>query len=138
MTFQAFTALEDMLYQQVTYDYLKYGYTCSPQQPVHTDITVAIGLSCLAGSSYLDFKNVNCSSICTVYKHRLCFIHTVTLCDLLKLKFPTSAVEICRAQAWFCDISSNYVMSVYVGSIDGLLVFIKCPSMKDSNNNPFP
>ena len=60
----------------------------------------------------------------------------MNLCDLLKLKFPTSAAEICKAQAQFCDISSNNVISGCVGAIDGLLFVIKCPSMKDSNNNP--
>ena len=70
MSFQAFTALVDMLYQYIAYDYLKYGYTCT-QQPVHAEITVAIGLRWLAGGSYLDLKNVYCCSISTVYKHRL-------------------------------------------------------------------
>ena len=135
MSFQAFTALEDMLYQYVAYDYLKYGYTCT-QQSVHVEITVAIGLRWLAGGSYLDLKNVYCCSISTVYKHWLHFICAVSLCNLLKLKFPTSATEIFRAQAWFCDISSNNVISGCVGAIDGLLVVIKCPSMKDSNNYP--
>ena len=41
MSFQAFTALVDMLYQYIAYDYLKYGYTCT-QQPAHAEITVAI------------------------------------------------------------------------------------------------
>ena len=135
MSFQAFTALVDMLYQYIAYDYLKYGYTCT-QQSVHVEITVAIGLRWLAGGSYLDLKNVYCCSISTVYKHRLCFIHAVNLCDLLELKFPASAAEICRAQGWFCDISSNNVISGCVGAIDGLLVVIKCQPMKDSNNNP--
>ena len=105
-------------------------------QPVHAEITVAIGLHWLAGGSYLDLKNVYCCSISTVCKHRLCFICAVNLCDLLKLKFSTSAAEISRAQGQFCDISSNNVISGCVGAIDGLLVVIKCPSMKDSNNNP--
>ena len=135
MSFQAFTVLVDMLYQYVAFDYLKYGYTCT-QQPVHAEITVAIGLRWLAGGSYLDLKNVYCCSISTVSKHRLCFICAVNLCDLLNIKFPTSAAEICRAQAQFCDINSNNVISGCVGAIDSLLVVIKCPSIKDSNNNP--
>ena len=118
MSFQAFTALVDMLYQYIAYDYLKYGYTCT-QQPVHAEITVAIGLRWLAGGSYLDLKNVYCCSISTVYKHRLRFIRAVNLCDLLKLKFPTSAAEIYRAQVWFCDISSNNVTRGCVGAING-------------------
>ena len=135
MSFQAFTALVDMLYQYIAYDYLKYGYTCT-HQPVHAEITVAIGLQWLAGGSYLDLKNVYCCSTSTVYNHRLCFICAVNLCDLLMLRFPTSATEICSAQTQFCDISSNSVISGCVGAMDGLLVVIKCPSMKDSNNNP--
>ena len=57
MSFQAFTALVDMLYQYIAYDYLKYGYTCT-RQPVHAEITVAIGLQWLPCGSYLDLKNV--------------------------------------------------------------------------------
>jgi hypothetical protein len=124
MSFQAFTALVDMMYQYIAYDSLKYGYTCI-QQPVHAEITVAIGLRRLAGGSYLDLKNVYCCNISTVYKHMLCFTCTVSLCDLLKLKFPTSATEICKAQDWFCDISSNNVICGCVGAIDGLHVAIK-------------
>jgi hypothetical protein len=52
MSFQAFTALIDMLYQYIAYDYLKYGYTCT-QQPVHAEITIALGLCWLSGGSYL-------------------------------------------------------------------------------------
>ena len=114
---------------------MKYGYTFT-HQPVHAEITVAIGLQWLAGGSYFDLKNMYCCSVSTVYKHRLCFIHTVNLCDLLKLRFPTSATEICSAQTQFCEISSNSVIRGCVGAMDGLLVVIKYPSMKDSNNNP--
>ena len=58
------------------------------------------------------------------------------MCDLLKIKFPTSAAEICSVQSGFCSISSNRVITGCVGAIDGLLVVIKCPSMKASDNNP--
>ena len=58
------------------------------------------------------------------------------MCNLLKIKFPTSAVEICSVQAGFCSINSNKVITDCVGAIDGLLVVIKCPSMKASDNNP--
>ena len=135
MSLQAFTSLVDMLYQYISYDYLKYGFT-STQQPVQAEITVAIGLHWLAGGSYLDLKNVYCCSVDTIYKHRLLFIRAVNMCDLLKLKFPTSAAEICTVQAGFCNISSNSVITGCVGAIDGLLVVIKCPSMKASDNNP--
>ena len=46
MSLQAFMSLVDMLYQYISYDYLKYGFTTT-QQPVQAEITVAIGL-CLA------------------------------------------------------------------------------------------
>ena len=134
MSFPAFTALVDMLYLFIAYDYLKYGNTCT-HQPVHAEITVAIGLCWLASGSYLDFKNVYCCSVSTVYKHRLCFICSVNMCDLLKLKFPTSATEICSTQNQYYDISSNSVINGCAGAMDGFLVVIKCPSIKLSNNN---
>ena len=43
MSLQAFMSLVDMLYQYISYDYLKYGFTTT-QQPVQAEITVAIGL----------------------------------------------------------------------------------------------
>ena len=58
------------------------------------------------------------------------------MCDLLKLKFPTSAANICSVQAGFCNIDSNSMIAGCVGAIHGLLVVIKCPSMKVSGNNP--
>ena len=59
------------------------------------------------------------------------------MCDLLKLKFPASAAEICSVNDGFCNISSNSVITGCVGAIDGFLVIIKCPSMKGaSDNNP--
>ena len=58
------------------------------------------------------------------------------MCDLLKLKFPTSAADICSVQAGFCNISSNSMIAGCVGAINGLLVGIKCTSMKASGNNP--
>jgi DDE superfamily endonuclease len=136
MSLQAFMSLVDMLYQYISYDYLKYGFTIT-QLPVQADITVAIGLCWLAGGSYLDLKNVYCCSVDTIYKHILLCIQAVNMCDLLKLKFPTSAAEICSVQAGFCNISSNSVITGCVGAIDGLLVVIKCLSMKGaSDNNP--
>ena len=42
MSFQAFMAIVDMLYQYIAYDYLTKEYTCT-HQPVHAEITVAIG-----------------------------------------------------------------------------------------------
>jgi hypothetical protein len=135
MSLQAFMSLVDMLYQYISYDYLKCGFTAT-QQPVQSEITVAIGLCWLTGGSYLDLKNVYCYSVDTIYKHRLLFIQAVNICDLLKVKFPTFAVEICSVQAGFCNISSNSVLTGCVGAIDGLLVVIKCPFMKTSDNNP--
>ena len=135
MSLQAFTSLVDKLYQYISYDYLKYGFTTT-QQPVQAEITVAIGLHWLAGGSYLDLKNVYCCGVDTIYKHRILFIQAVSMCDLLKLKFPTSAAEICSVQAGFCNISSNSVITGCVGAINGVLVVIKCPSMKASDNNP--
>ena len=124
-----------MLYQYIAYDYLKYGYTCT-HQPVYAEITVAIGLWWLVGGSYLDLKNVYCCSVSTISKHRLCFICAVTLCDLLKLKFLMSATEICSVQTQLPKISSNSIISGCVGAMDGLLVVIKCPLLKDCNNYP--
>jgi DDE superfamily endonuclease len=114
---------------------LKYGYITT-QQPVQAEITAAIGLHWRANGSYLDLKNVYCCSDDTIYKHRLLFIQAVKMCDLLKLRFPTSAPEICSVQAGFCNISSNSVITGCVGAIDVSLIFIKCPSMKASDNNP--
>ena len=73
----------------------------------------------------------------TIYRQSLLFNQAVSMCDLLKIKFSTSAVEICSVQAVFCNITFNRVMLGCVGAIDGLLVVIKCPSMKASDNNPF-
>ena len=73
MSLQALMSLVDMLYQYIPYDYLKYGFTTTPQ-PVHAEITVAIGFHWLAGGSYLDLKNVWCCSVDTINKHRLLFI----------------------------------------------------------------
>ena len=43
------------------------------------------------------------------------------MCDLLKLKFLTSAAEICSVQAGFYNISSNSMIAGCVGAINGLL-----------------
>ena len=66
MSLQALMTLVNMLYQYISYDYLKYGYTTT-QQPVQAEITVAIGLHWLAGGSYLDLKNFYCCSVDTIY-----------------------------------------------------------------------
>jgi DDE superfamily endonuclease len=43
--------------------------------------------------------------------------------------------EIHSSQSQFQEISSNSVVSGCIGAFDGLLVVVKCPSMKDSDNN---
>jgi hypothetical protein len=40
------------------------------------------------------------------------------------------------SQIQFQEISSNSVISGCPGAIDGLLAVVKCPSMKDRDNNP--
>jgi DDE superfamily endonuclease len=44
--------------------------------------------------------------------------------------------EIHSSQSQFQEISSNSVISDFIGALDGLLVVVKSPSMKDSSNNP--
>ena len=104
--------------------------------PIEAEITAAIGLCWHAVDSYIDLKNVYSCSVSTIYAHRLCFIHSVNSCEHLKIKFPRTPAEISASQKQFQDISSNSVISGCVGAIDGLLVVIKCPSRKDSGNNP--
>ena len=58
------------------------------------------------------------------------------MCNCCKIKFPTSKAEICYVQAGFCNICYNMMITGCVGTIDGLLVVIRCPSMKASDNNP--
>ena len=135
MPLEAFGALVKLLYGNISYNYSKYGYTSS-QEPIEAEITVAIGLCWLAGGSYIDLKNAYSCSVSSIYAHRLCFIHAVNSCDLLKLHFPMKLAEIYSSQSQFQEISSNSVISGCIGTIDGLLVVVKCPSMKDSSNNP--
>ena len=42
--------------------------------------------------------------------------------------------EIHSSQSQFQEMNSNCVMSGCIGAIDGLLVVVKCPIMKDSDN----
>lgn len=126
--FKSFTALVDMLYKYIAYDYLKYGYICTHQH-LHAEITVAIRLLCLAGGSYLNLNNVYCFSMSTMLKYRLYFIGAVNFCGLLKLKFPSYATEIYSGQTQSCDISSYSVRSGCVSAMNSLLVVIKCPPM---------
>ena len=55
MSFHAFKVLVDMLYENISNDYLRYGLT-STQVPIRAEIIVAIGLCWLAGASYVDLK----------------------------------------------------------------------------------
>ena len=52
------------------------------------------------------------------------------------LSFPSTPREVHYNQLGFQDVSSNNDKNGCIGPIDGLLVVIKCPSMKDSENNP--
>ena len=117
-----------LLYGNLSYDYSKYGYTSS-QEPIFAETSVAIGLCWLAGGSYIDLKNVYSCSVSSIY--------AVNSCDLLKLHFPMTLAEIHSSQSQFQEISSNSAISGCIGAMDGLFVFVKCPFMKDSNNNPF-
>ena len=135
MSLEAFGALVKLLYGNISYDYSKYGYTSS-QEPIFAEITVAIGLCWLVRGSYIDLKSVYSCSVSSIYAHRLFFIHAVNSCDLLKLHFSMALAEIHSTQSQFQEISSNSVISGCIGAIDGLLVAVKCPSMKDISNNP--
>jgi hypothetical protein len=135
VSLEAFGAHVKLLYGNISYNYSKYGYTSS-QEPIEAEITLAIGLCWLAGGSYIDLKNVFSCRVSSIYARRLCFIHAVNSCDLLKLHFPMTLAEIHSSQSQFQEVSSNCVISGCIGAIDGLIVVVKCPSMKDSSNNP--
>ena len=81
MSFHAFKVLVDMLYENISYDYVRYGFT-STQMPIRAEITVAIGLCWLARASCIDLKNIHCLSASSVtdtetssYVLLICMIH---------------------------------------------------------------
>ena len=135
MSFYAFKILVNILYENISYDYSRYGFTTT-QMPIRAEIAVAIGLCWLAGALYIDFKNIYCCSASSVYRHRNWFICTLHLCDSLKLSFPSTPREVHYDQLGFCAVSSKNVINSCVGAIDGLFVAIKCASLKDSENTP--
>ena len=135
MSFHDFKVLVDMLYENISYDYARYEFT-STQMPIRAEITVAIGLCWFAGASCVDLKNIYCCSASSFYRHRHQFICALNLCDSLKLSFPSTPKEVHYTQLGFHIVSTTNIIYGCVGAIDGLLVVIKCPSMKDSENNP--
>ena len=76
MSFHPFKVLVDMLFENISYDYSRYGFT-STQMPIRAEMTVAIGLCWLAGALYIDLKNIYCYSASSVYRHRNWFICAV-------------------------------------------------------------
>ena len=135
MSLEAFGALVKLLYGNISYNYSKYSYTSS-QEPIKVEITVSIGLCWLVRGSYIDCENIYSYSVPSIYAHRLCFIHAINSCELLKLHFLTTLAEIHSSQSQFQEISSNSVISGCIGAFDSLLVVVKSPSIKDSGNNP--
>ena len=56
----------------------------------------------------------------------------------IKVKHSNNCCRIWSPQTQFCEFSSNSVKHGCVGAIEGFLVVIMCPFMKDSTNNPPP
>ena len=138
MSLEAFGALVKLLYRNISYNYSKYGYTFS-QEPIKVEITVAIGLPWLVRGLYVHLKNIYSCSVSSIYPLRLCFIHAVNSCELLELHFPMTLVEIHSSlitKSIPRDKFHHSVISGCIDAFDGFLVVVKCPSMKDSDNNP--
>jgi hypothetical protein len=108
----------------------------SCNEPIFPELVLATGLWWLAGGSYLDQKDVYSYSQSSYYRIQDIFLAAVLKCDDLDIGFPDVAEDLELVRVQFESKSTNQVLRGCVGVMDGLLVRIKCPSVKESNDNP--
>ena len=103
-------------------------------EPIFPELVLAMSLRWLAGGSYIDIKDKYGMSKSSVYRLRDMFLDAVIDCKALQIRFPTTEAEICDAARRFQSRSSEEVMRGCIGAIDGILIKIKQPTLKETRN----
>jgi hypothetical protein len=134
MSYNAFNILLELLRPDITCNIVKSMNSCN--EPIFPELVLATGLRWLAGGSYLDQKDVYSYSQSSYYRIQDIFIDAVLTCDDLDICFPDFAEDLESVRVRFESKSTNLVFRGCVGAMDGLLVRIKCPTVKESNGNP--
>ncbi len=134
MSYEAFNILLELLWPDITCNIVKSMNSCN--EPIFPELVLAPGLWWLAGGSYLDQKDMYSYSQSSYYRIQDIFLAAVLKCDDLDIGFPDVAEDLELVRVRFESKSTNQVLRGCVGVMDGLLVRIKCPSVKESNDNP--
>lgn len=102
------------------------------KRPISAEITVLCGIRYLAGGSYLDIRNVAQVSIPSFYRAVHRFFQAVLSCNELRIALPGYLSDDFQlVRSGFSRRSTDQAFDGCVGSIDGCLIPIRTPSLRE-------
>ena len=130
MSHESFQRLVDMVRSDLTVNH-DMSYRRTGTMPIIPEIIMHCLIRYMAGGSYIDIRLVVDVSVASFYN----CVHTAMValikCDALKIKFPDTTTKIIKQGKQFKKLSSHGVIDKCVGCIDGVLIRIKTPSVKE-------
>lgn len=131
MTKESFDKLLQMVESSLL---VKETYANMRGGPIIPALCLYCTLRWLAGGSYLDIADIAGISKSSFYRVIWKTITTLCQCHELKLKFPKTSQEVKNAAAGFSTISSGNAIANCVGVVDGYLLRIRVPSLREVKN----
>ena len=130
MAHEPFQRLVDMVRNdlQVNHDM---SFRRTGTMPIIPEIIMHCLIRYMAGGSYIDIRLVVDVSITAFYNCIRIAMKALIKCTALKIQFPKNNEEVIKQGRLFKKLSTNGVIDKCVGCIDGILIRIKTPSVKE-------
>ena len=104
------------------------------QEPISPEMMLHCLIRYLAGGSLRDIRLVVGISSKSFYGVVYQCVNAILKCDELQYNFPTSNEDVSKVASDFSAISANGLIQGCVGCMDGLLIRISAPSLKQAKN----
>jgi hypothetical protein len=130
MTHKSFQHLVDMVHSDLTVNH-DMSYRRTGTMPIIPEIIMHCLIRYMSGGSYIDICLLVDVSITAFYNCVRTAMKAIINCKELKIKFPKTTMQIIKQGKQFKKLSTNGIIDKCVGCIDGVLIRIKTPSVKE-------
>eukprot|EP00918_Siedleckia_nematoides_P088134 GHVU01193702.1.p1 GENE.GHVU01193702.1~~GHVU01193702.1.p1 ORF type:complete len:393 (-),score=36.80 GHVU01193702.1:16-1194(-) len=110
------------------------AWAATKAEAIDPDTTLTCTLRYLAGGQYIDLCGLLRICISSVYRAIHDGLDAICACPALAYEFPETSAQVNEAARQFTKLSTNEVFTNCVGLVDGYLLKIETPSVKDTDN----
>ena len=131
----AYAKLTDMLSPSLSVDHdMSFVSSAGYSRPIIPELFLHCYMRYIAGGSYLDVRLIAQISVASFYRCLHTCIKAIACCPSLAIEFRNDPASLRRQRQQFQSLSSHDVIRGCVGCLDGILIGIKAPSLRDVRN----